>query len=106
MNSPTHTPPIVPVLEEAQSLVGPDPHEAFDRECLERPQSLADASHPACHLTRTVDVVGLHLLGELLLSTQYSGQFTGTTLHVKWSKGQFLYSPVSSRLDGSERYFN
>lgn len=56
-----------PVLEEAQSLVGPDADEPLHRESLQGPQGLEDAPHPASHLSRGVDVVGLGVLGEALL---------------------------------------
>lgn len=65
MNVEVCVPP--PVLEEAQSLVGPDADEPLHRESLQGPQGLEDAPHPAGHLSGGVDVVGLGVLGEALL---------------------------------------
>ena len=56
-----------PVLEQPQSLVGPDPHQTLDGEALQRLEGLVDALDPASHFSRAVDVVRLHLLGESLL---------------------------------------
>ena len=56
-----------PVLEQPQSLVGPDPHQTLDGEALQRLEGLIDALDPASHFSRAVDVVRLHLLGESLL---------------------------------------
>ena len=59
-----------PVLEETQSLMGPDPDKSIKVKCLHRSDGFTDASHPASHLTRTVYVVWLHVLGEALLNRQ------------------------------------
>ena len=47
--------------------MGPDADEPLDGQGLVRLEGLVDAAHPARHLTRTVDVVRLHVLGEALL---------------------------------------
>lgn len=57
----------LPVLEEAQGFMGPDPDEPFHRQRLQGPQGLEDAPHPPRHLPWGVDVVGLCVLGEPLL---------------------------------------
>lgn len=56
-----------PVLEEAESLMGPDADEPLNRESLKWPKGLEDAPHPAGHLSGRVDVMGLCVLGETLL---------------------------------------
>ena len=58
---------ILPVLEESQGFVGPDPDKPVHGQWLEWPQGLEDSTHPACHLTGGVDVVRLHVLSEALL---------------------------------------
>ena len=55
------------ILEEAQGFVRPEPHQSFDRQRLQRSDGLADTAHPACHFTRRVDVVRLHVLRESFL---------------------------------------
>lgn len=60
----------VPVLEETQSLMGPDADETLHIQRLQGPQSLTDSAHPARHFTRAVHVVRLHVLGESLLQDQ------------------------------------
>ena len=56
-----------PVLKQAQSLVCPHPHQSLDGQALQWLESFIDALDPAGHLTRTVDVVRLHLLSETVL---------------------------------------
>lgn len=56
-----------PILEESQRFMSPDADETLDRQCLQRPQRLEDASDPARHLSRRVDVVRLRVLREPLL---------------------------------------
>ena len=56
-----------PVLEQPLSLVSPDADKALDGQCFQRTKSLTDATHPARHLTWTVDVMWLHVLCELVL---------------------------------------
>ena len=58
-----------PVLEEALCLVRPDTDKSFNRQRFKRTQRLTNASHPARHFTRTVDVMRLHVLCELVLQT-------------------------------------
>ena len=59
----------LPVMEKPESLMSPDAHQSFHRECLEWPQSLTDTTYPASHLTGTVDVMWLGVLGELVLKS-------------------------------------
>ena len=47
--------------------MGPDSHQTLDGERLNGLEGLVDALDPASHLSRGVDVVGLHLLRETLL---------------------------------------
>ena len=58
---------VLPVVEESQSLMGPDSDKSFHWQRFQWSQCLAYTSHPPGHLTRTVDVVRLHVLGEVLL---------------------------------------
>lgn len=57
----------LPVLEETQGFMCPNPDEAFHGQSLQRSQGLEDPSHPPRHLTGGVDVVGLCVLSESLL---------------------------------------
>ena len=45
----------------------PHSHQALHGEGLQRLEGLVDTPDPAGHLTGTVDVVGLHVLGETIL---------------------------------------
>ena len=58
---------LLPVLEEPESLMRPDPDQSLHGKCFQRSQGFTDSSDPASHLTRTVYVVGLHVLGKPFL---------------------------------------
>ena len=47
--------------------MNPDSDKSLNGEGLQRFEGLVDSPHPASHLTRTVDVVGLHVLSESIL---------------------------------------
>lgn len=47
--------------------MSPNSHQALHGEGLQGLQGLIYTSHPTGHLTRAVNVVGLHVLGEALL---------------------------------------
>jgi len=75
------------IVEEPESFVDVEPDQAFDGEAFEGPDGFADAAHPSSHLTRRVDVVRLHVQGELLLRLQVEldhgvGQRLGVGLQV------------------------
>lgn len=56
-----------PVLKQSEAFMCPDPNQPFNGECFQGLQSLCNSSHPACHLSWTVDVVWLHVLSEPFL---------------------------------------
>ena len=69
-NKQTEYDAAAPVVEETERFVCPDAHESLCVERLQRTQRLANAAHPARHLTRTVDVVRLQVVREALLRHQ------------------------------------
>lgn len=75
------------IVEEPKSFVDVESNESFDGEAFKWPDGFTDSSHPSRHLSRRVDVVRLHVQGELLLGLKVEldhcvGQRLGVGLQV------------------------
>ena len=58
------------ILEQAESLVGPESDKTLHVESLQGPDGLADTPHPPSHFSGAVNIVGLHVLSEPVLRHQ------------------------------------
>ncbi len=87
-----------PVLEEAQRFVSPDANQSLHRQRLQRPQRLKDASDPAAHLSRRVDVVRLRVLSEALLYKHTRESWIQSSHNVHHVTGSEMHSTSLSIL--------